>query len=509
MSVNELAIDTATTLGAVRIDGQRRLATLPVEVYMLILDEIHGDANNESSVAYKETLSNLNLVCRLFANLVTPKLFARLTFASPLPKELKRTHGARTAWLKDLAQGDKAAAEIAAMVRELDLHGCTPPDGGRHHAATEAPSWRHGQIITYFANLRSLTLVQTVITQEFFASTKPLLCLHSLSIRHCSFAPPTGRCQLLQCSLKLEHFDAILVDGVDPYVPTLSSLVRGSPLRSLRVTEWPLAQAILQGTPASHLEQLEIHFDPHDSAVLFRFLASASSISDLSLVSMPDESTLSQATPSKITLPNLKTLRCPLNLLPILFPGGAVSRLSVVDICDWFSPSPHADGRLLTPLQHSQLRELEIPAWVFYHYPVHRYAPSLVNLVICFDLFTYNTPLEQVVRDICSVGRISKLTSLDLRFVGAVWKLNLRLQHKMIAQHLMHACPAARRISFDDAIDWQREPSSSKWRPLIRAREPIKALLRTQPNIQDIMQVTDYEGTFAGILGKDIDLVQV
>ncbi|KAH9930316.1 uncharacterized protein B0H18DRAFT_994372 [Fomitopsis serialis] len=497
-----------TSRSPVRVDGQRHLASLPIEVYMLIVDEILNEVDDGSSVGYKTVLSNLNLVCRLFANLVTPKLFARLTIASPPSKELKRTHGARTAWLKQLARGDKAAVELAAMVRELELHGCTSAEGGRHPATIESPSWRHAQILTYFPTLRSLTLVQTVVSCEFFVAMKSLGHLRSLSIRHCSFAPLTGHCKPLHYSMKLEHFDAFVLDGVDPYVAALSSMIQGSYIRSLKATEWPLARAILQGMSECRLEQLDISFDPHDSAVLFGFLAGAGTISDLSLVSTldGDERPSPHAAPSRISLPRLKTLRCPLNLLPVLFPGGAVSCLSVVDICDWFSPSVSTDDRLLLPLEHSQLRELEIPAWVFYHYPVHQYAPTVATLSICFDLLTYSTPLEQLVRDICALGRTSRLTGLNLRFVNAIWRLNLPLQHKMIAQYLMPACPVAKRISFDDAIDWQREPSSSKWKPVVRAREPIKALLRTQPDVRQMMQVMDFEGALAGILDGEIDL---
>ncbi|KAH9832588.1 uncharacterized protein C8Q71DRAFT_260240 [Rhodofomes roseus] len=387
-----------TSCSPVRIDGQRHLVSLPNEVYMLILEEIVNGVDDGSSAGYKSVLSNLNLVCRLFANLATPKLFARLTFASPLAKELKRTHAARTAWLKQLARGDKAAVELAAMVRELHLRGRASTESGRHLATTESPSWRHSQIITYFPNLRDLTLVQAAISQDFFITMKSLQHLRSLSIRHCIFAPLTGRCKPLQYSMKLEHFDAFLLDGVDQYIPALSSMVQGASIRSLKVTEWPLARAILQSISASRLELLDVPFDPNDSADLFRVLADASTVSDLSLVSTMEagEEAAPQAVPPKISLPALQALRCPLSLLPVLYPGGSVSRLSVVDICDWFCPSQTTDIRLLIPLRHSQLRELEIPAWVFYHYPVHQYAPALVNLSICFDLLTYSTPLEQV-----------------------------------------------------------------------------------------------------------------
>lgn len=365
---------------------------------MLILDEIALNSNDRSATAYKATLSNLNLVCRLFAHLVTPKLFARLTIAAPPSKELKRTHGARTAWLKQLARGDRPAVEIAAMVKELDLDGYTLPEHARHRAAGDTPSWRRTEIVTYFPNLRSLTLVQTIVTREFLVAMRSLDHLRSLSISHCSFAPLKERCKPPPCAMQLDHFEALCLDGVDPYIPELTSLVHASSIRSLKVTEWSLTRALLHSLPGSRLERLDVPFEPHSSAVLFRFLADTPTLSELSLVSTPETSgdvTL-QGAPPQISLPALKKLRCPLILLPVLFSGGSVSRLSIMDVCDWICPNALTDNRLLLPLKCSQIRDLEVPAWVFYHYPVQQYAPSLVNLSICFDLLTFTAPLEQV-----------------------------------------------------------------------------------------------------------------
>lgn len=365
---------------------------------MLILDEIALNSNSRSATAYKATLSNLNLVCRLFAHLVTPKLFARITFAAPPSKELKRAHGARTAWLKQLARADRPAVEIAAMVKELDLDGYTPVEHARHPAADETPSWRRGEIVTYFPNLRSLTLVQMMVTREFLVAMRSLEHLRSLTISQCSFAALEECCKPLQCAMKLEHFEVQGLDGADPYIPELTSLVHASSIRSLKVTEWSLTQALLQSLSGSQLERLDVPFEPHSSAILFRFLADTPTLSELSIVSTPETNgavTL-QAAPPKISLPALKRLRCPLALLPVLFSGGSVSRLSVMDVCDWICPNAMTDTRLLLPLKCSQIRDLEVPAWVFYHYPVQQYAPSLVNLSICFDLLTFTAPLEKV-----------------------------------------------------------------------------------------------------------------
>lgn len=76
----------------------------------------------------------------------------------------------------------------------------------------------------------------------------------------------------------------------------------------------------------------------------------------------------------------------------------------------------------------------------------------------------------------------------------------------MIARHLAHACPAATRISFDDAIEWRKEHASAKWRPVVRAREPIKALLTTTSDARRFIQVTDFEGALAGALEGEVDL---
>lgn len=497
---------------------------------MLILDEIVHNANGRSATAYKATLSNLNLVCRLFAHLVTPKLFARLTFAAPPTKELKRTHGARTAWLKQLARGERPAVEIAAMVKELDLDGYTPVGQVRYPAASEAPLWRRGEIVTYFPNLRSLALAKLIVTREFIAAMGSLVHLRSLSIVHCTFAPLTERCKPPQRVARLEHFEALCLDGVDPYIPELRSFIHASSIRSLKVTEWSLARALLQGLHKSRLEQLDVPFEPHDAAILFRFLVDTPTISDLSLVSTQEtdgDATL-QAAPPKISLPALpalRKLRCPPVLLPVLFSGGAVSRLSIMDIGDWMCPNTLTDERLLLPLKCSQIRDLEVPAWVFYHHPVHHYAPSLVNLSICFDIMTFTAPLEQVswpmrasgrpsltrwasqvVRDICALNRTSKLRGLRLRFFSPNWQLNLPLQHKMIMRHLGRACPAAMQISFDDAIEWQKELPSAKWRPVVRAREPIKELLTPTSDARKFIQVSDFDGVLAAVLDGDNDV---
>ena len=377
---------------------------------MLILEEIAHNANHRSTTAYKATLSNLNLVCRLFAQLVTPKLFARLTFATPPSKELKRTHGARTAWLKQVARGERPAVEIAAMVKELDLDGYTPVEQARYPASSETPLWRRGEIVTYFPNLRNLALAQMIVTREFIVAMKSLVHLRSLTISHCSFAPLTERSKPPQCMMKLEHFEALCLDGVVPYIPELTSFVHPSSIRSLKVTEWPLARALLQSLHESRLERLDVPFEPRDPATLFRFLADTPTISDLSLMSMPEtngDASL-QAAPPKISLPALpalKRLRCPLVLLPVLFSGGAVSRLSLMDLGDWMCPSTLTDKRLLLPLQCSRIRDLEVPAWLLYHYPVNQYGPSLVNLSICFDLLVFTASLEQVSRPTSASSR--------------------------------------------------------------------------------------------------------
>lgn len=114
--------------------------------------------------------------------------------------------------------------------------------------------------------------------------------------------------------------------------------------------------------------------------------------------------------------------------------------------------------------------------------------------------------VPQVVRDICALGRTSKLRGLKMRFISAVWKLNLPLQHKMIAQHLARACPAATRISFDDAIEWRKELAGAKWKPVIRSLDTIKALLTTQPDVRKVIQVTDFDGALAAALDGEVGL---
>lgn len=95
---------------------------------------------------------------------------------------------------------------------------------------------------------------------------------------------------------------------------------------------------------------------------------------------------------------------------------------------------------------------------------------------------------------------------MKLRFISPAWQLNLPLQHEMITQHLTHACPSVARISFDDAIEWQKEPPSAKWTPVVRAREPIKALLTASSDTRRMIQVADFDGALATVLDEDIGL---
>ncbi|CCM02545.1 uncharacterized protein FIBRA_04647 [Fibroporia radiculosa] len=499
--------------GPARQAGSKRLTSIPVDVYMLILDELLHDV--QSSIAERKAiLTRLNLVCRLFSALVAPKLFATMAFlGTPSKGTQVRIRQARKLWMNQLAKGDETACMLGAFVREVQFSDWIPLHDLDQYSLSRQDLPRYLQLVPLFPNLRVLHLVRTPVAPPLLHAVAGLESLDVLCIRHCSFAVPTPAASLPSAPLmRLSKFEVTAADGVEPYVQALASLAGTPALRSLSTTEWPIAHAVIAKDTVTALRDLDVPFLPRAAPTLFAFLNRTPTLVDLSVVGVDGSEALdagehvvrcSDALQST-ALPHLKSLRCPLYLLASFLRGQAISRLSLVDPSDWFGPSLSADERLLAPLKQCDLRELELPAWILYNTPMERLAPKLSRLSVCFPIHTFSMPPELIVQELCALKHKLPLQSLELHFVDTVWKLNLPLQHRMIVKHLSRAFPTARKFSLIDAIEWHAESGSSEWRPIVRGRESVKALLLLeQEAIWDVMQVADFGGTLLALFERD------
>ncbi|PCH36346.1 hypothetical protein WOLCODRAFT_140355 [Wolfiporia cocos MD-104 SS10] len=483
-----------------RRDGRRRLSPIPVDIYMLVLDELLRDEEDMCASRRKSLLSSLSLVCRLFAALVAPRLFSSLACSGPLFKQTKKSPP-RLSWLQQLNRGEETACWTGTLVRKLDF--CDWELGKAGLSDYLAHLTHHIQAIPKLPNLTSLSLTRTPITQQFFQAVSALQKLDSLCIRECSCQPPDTAMAPPESPMpRLGSLEVTAVEGVKPYIAILVSLAGTPALRSLKTTEWPVARPIMERNTCTSLQQLEVPFVARDIAFLTSFLADTPSISELSIIDVDQQPPAPPVSFPAISLPLLQRLRCPPYLLPSVS-HPSVSQLSLVSLNDWMLPGVSIDQRLLAPLRRATLRELELPAHLLRDCPIGEYAPKLAKLTICYPVTTFNEPLELIVRNVCTLVHRVPLQSLELEFVNVLWKLNLQLQHHMVVRHLAPTYPTVKRVSLTDAVEWHRSKDGSQWTPVIRNRDSVKLLLGLKDaNIWEAMEVQDFDGALSALFEK-------
>ncbi|KZT07280.1 uncharacterized protein LAESUDRAFT_725188 [Laetiporus sulphureus 93-53] len=495
--------------------GNRHLPPIPIDVYMLIVDELCDDAGEVPVPERKAILFNLSLVCRLFAALSTPKLFDLVAFVGNADMKAERMlQNPRTKWFTQLSRGDETACLLGTFVKRLEVFNWLPLRIG--DPSSPCPDLlRHIEIIPRFPNLTNLSLVRTPITLDLFRAATNLHKLESLSIRSCAFSKAGPGTRSPSRSLaRLTSVEVTAVEAVGPYISALASLAKSPALRSLKTTEWRLARAVMESGVVSALQCLEIPFEPREACMLFAFLNRTPTIIDLSIIGVMEEDPLGggealdapMLSLARTALPKLQELRCPPYLLDTFLKKQPLWRLSLLDFRDWLIPSLCANQSLLQSLARFHLRELEVPAWLVHAYPkLLEYTPKLTKLSICYPMHTLDTPLEVVVHSLCSLAGSRLLTHIDLRFLHAVWQLNLPLQHQMVTKHLARAFPSVTTFSFVDAVGWCKRTGDTAWKPVIRGRESVKALLELQePGVWDILEVDDYGGALAGLFPSGI-----
>ncbi|KAF9815106.1 hypothetical protein IEO21_04803 [Rhodonia placenta] len=493
-----------------RTDGQRPLTGIPVEIYMLIVDELLEDADMPL-VERKSILSNMNLVCRLFSALVAPKLFSLVSFRGAHVGASESGKRRRDSWLKQLAQGEETACLLGTFVRHVEYVDWMPQGTPAQRDRVIPDLGRHVHILPRFSNLKKLHLDHTPISSDLFGAITSLTRLETLTIEHCSYHTLRTKKALPEASLPhlVELNVSMVEDDFAAYVPALASLATTPTLQSLKTTEWPLARAIMEASTDVPLKHFETTYMPSDVHILFAFLCRTPTLTSLCLTTpldAPDDDLRSSSSHSALpdtSLPRLRELRCPLSLLAPLF-RPSVSRLNLVDTSDWFRLNSASSSRLLEPLEQCALKELDVPMWAWHRFPLQRYTPKLAKLAVCFPLLPM-IPLETMIGAFCNFGPKLSLQTLELRFadsVYATWKLNLRMQHNMVVAYLARRFPTASCFTLADAIEWHRvaNANGSAWQPVVRERECVKELLQCKDNtVWEFMEVADYDGALAAL----------
>ncbi|KAH9941995.1 hypothetical protein B0H21DRAFT_893189 [Amylocystis lapponica] len=500
--------------------GHKRLPPIPVEIYMIIFDELRYDPEDIAIADTKSILANLALVCRLFSSLIVPKLFSKFVFegrqTGAYPHTPSDKERACALWLQHISNGDEAACTLANLVKELTFHNWKAEGRALLSPAPPGlPLSRYVRIVPRFENLWRLELLSVPITRHFFEAVGTLQKLRTLCIRECEFGAVDAAVVIPDIPAPcLTEFELREADDVLPYVPALARLAAKRSLRSLQTTVWEVARGVMELRTDIPLEQLEVPLVPNDAAILARFLDRTPSLLDLSIMDPSDSGDAGRPCfrLQKSSLPNLTRLRCPPYLLPTLVQDRSLplEQLNLIEINDWIYPRVNADIALLGPLKDCSLRRLHVPVFLFRDHPLDEHLYRVEELTICFPIVDYTKKCEENVTSICSAkSRKLGVRRLELRFYTGTpvhWMFDLKLQHREVTRRLAVAFPTATQFVLSDVLEWHRDAGGGKtWRPVVPAREYFRsAVLHTVGT--GLTKMTDFNGALAALFRDDREM---
>jgi len=498
-----------------RREGDRLLAPIPIEVYLLIFDEIKFEPERQSLGLYKSILSNLALVCRFFSVTLSPKIYNHFLFdGSSFEDDL--CYSPQAKWLDNLDERDEDACFLAKHVKEVSfLQWRDPTNSGEWKS--ECSRDRYSRALPCFPNTVSFTITRTPIPLEFFDAIVALPHLRILRIKDCMFEEMDDAVEFLEPeATKLTHVEVSSTTNFRYYRKALADLVATSSLQMLKTTHWRFARAIIRKQVDMPLELLDVPLVAKDAMILSDFLNRTPSITDLALVTDPEtENTEGQEPKLDIlptSLPTLKSLRCPSYLLPTLCPGRPLEKLNLVESQDWLWPKTyecHELGLLKTE-KAIQLQRLDISISMYHAVKLRDHIPRIDTLCICFPYIVSSMPCRAVIKALCSMHeQPPTIRRLKLQFFGGInimWAFNLTYQQQLIRDELANTFTSATSVCLSDGLEWHLDKETKEWKPTLEMPEFYRSLLLASDELfWQLAKVRDPDGMFTALF-KEEDL---
>ncbi|CAL1714179.1 unnamed protein product [Somion occarium] len=483
------------------------LPPLPIDIYLLVLDQFVYEPDLQSLSEYKASLLSLTLVCRFFCAMVTPKLFNELVFDGDDDCEIaSMSYGPHNAWFEAASSGDQSACALMKKVKKFTLSNWRDED--------DPDEWKESECgllilrtFSRFSSITELNILRTPIADDFMIMVYQLPNLRSLNIKECVFLPladplPQPNSEMLRHRpLRLRELQLGHVDNFKYYRKSMALFVTTSALRILKTSDSQLARQVMKKQMEIPLECLEIPLVPGDASILSDFLNRTPTITELWLESggfeddEPPPPVLLDIHPD--ALPNLKELHCPTPTLPQLLPKRPVTSVNLVESQDWMFAKCYDN-------------ELVVPYAMYSELPLYEFIPKVDTLVVCLPLVLSALPCRGILRALCTVHErkpiMRHLKLLPFGGINVVWAFDLVFQHQLIVDLLSPSFPSATAISLNEGVEWRCDPDTKKWKPVMLAPELYRSLLSAgeQP-FWMMVNATDFEGLFIGLF-KEEDL---
>ncbi|KAI0079357.1 hypothetical protein K474DRAFT_648441 [Panus rudis PR-1116 ss-1] len=502
-----------------RRDGDRHLAPLPIDIYLMIFDELAFDPTGESFryEAYKihrQLLRELCLVCRFFYITFSPKLFKHVLLDGDIHADGFSRNGLY-AWYSEAVIGVEEAVGLMRHVKELMIDNWSDE--------LNAKRWRSvtckrmlGKMLPMCTSLHTLDLTESPIHKGMMEAIFRLPSLRKLRMRFCSleklgdeFSEDAFEAPEDSAFPPMTEFSLVGCKNVIYYRTAFARLASCDTLEALEITNRKLGLMILEREPNMRLTSLHMILKPQDSETVSAFLNRSPMIKDLYLM---NESELNSP-PADIrldvhpeSLPHLDTLICCPSMVTALFPGRAIKVLTMMNEEDWKDvwSYDHIDFQALAKNEDAHLEQVTMPIMLYHNLPIHEYIPKIDTFCICLPMPVLALPCQAIMSYICRSHDTSPVIKhLKIQPYGGVnihLAFDLQRQRKIIRDQLTRAFPTAKRITLNQGLEWRLNELTNEWNPVVTNAESYRALLSSGDlAFWSMINVTDLERTFVGL----------
>ncbi|TFK51783.1 hypothetical protein OE88DRAFT_1734814 [Heliocybe sulcata] len=296
------------------------------------------------------------------------------------------------------------------------------------------------------------------------------------------------------------------------YMPKVLEVVVTPALRSWKTDDQALARNFLL-SDSLLVDDLQIPVQKDDLPLLSKFLNRMPSIVVFNMVGLGslsrDEFQEFDLEPT--ALPNLRSLRCPLGLLPSFLPGRPIRKLHIQD----YAPRAvrrtfrhfEVDAPSLVAVKRTTcaIEELTVPMSIYDNVALEDYFPTLKLLRIDDDrglpllIKSHNPEVDELQ---CNCHQDDPDESDRLGSYG----LDLRKQRELLLQ-LQNAFPEVTKVAVTwSSIRWRRsDATSTDWRPFVADRDSLRTRLLMAVKYPELtpLRLVDEDGCIANVFRPD------